>query len=93
MKDGELMEKEEVKTTETPVDDNTNAQIPTDKPVMPVQDEVRLFGRHIIYADYEPEEMNEQTISQILNDVFSVHLQNSREINYLENYYKGFHQF
>ena len=48
MKDGELMENEEVKTTETTVDDNTNAQIPTDKPVMPVQDEVRLFGRHII---------------------------------------------
>lgn len=90
MKDGELMEKEEVKITETPVDNNKNAQIPTDKPVMPVQDEVRLFGRHIIYADYEPEEMNDQTISQILNDVFSVHLQNSREINYLENYYKGF---
>ena len=30
--------------------------------------------------------MNEQTISQILNDVFSVHLQNANEIDYLEKY-------
>lgn len=89
MKDGESMNKEEIKTTEIVIE-NSNAQIPTDKPVMSVQNDVRLFGRHIIYADYEPEEMNEFTISEILNDVFSVHLQNSREINYLENYYKGF---
>ena len=90
MKSGEKMENEETKTTEIIVDNNTNAQVPTNKPVIKTQDEVRLFGRHVIYADYDPEEMNEQTIAQILNDVFSVHLQNSREINYLENYYKGF---
>ena len=89
MKSGEIMENEETKTTETIVDD-TNAQVPTDKPVIKNQDDVRLFGRHVIYADYDPEEMNEETIAQILNDVFGVHLQNSREINYLENYYKGF---
>ncbi len=90
MKDGELMDNEKEKTTELVVDNVNDVPIPTDKPILPVQDEVRLFGRHIIYADYEPQEMNEQTITQILNDIFSVHLQNSREINYLENYYKGF---
>ncbi len=52
--------------------------------------EYRLFGRKIIYADYLPEEMNEQTITKILNDVFSVHLRNANEIDYLEKYYKGY---
>lgn len=50
---------------------------------------VRLYGRRIIYADYKPEEMNADTISQILNDVFSIHNLNAMEIEYLENYYKG----
>lgn len=84
------MEKQEIKTTETMVEDNTTAQVPTKTPVIKTNDTVRLFGRHIIYADYEPEDMNEDKIAEILNDVFSTHLQNSREINYLENYYKGF---
>ena len=52
--------------------------------------ELRLFGRKVIYADYEPEDMNTQTITKILNDVFSVHIQNASEIDYLENYYKGY---
>ena len=52
-------------------------------PIGPV--EQRLFGRKIIYADYLPEDMNALTITKILNDVFSVHLKNSSEIDYLEN--------
>ena len=84
------MKNEEVKPTETPVEDNTNAQLPTKEPYAPKKDDTRLYGRRIIYADYEPEQMNENTITQILNDVFSIHLQNSIEIDYLEKYYKGF---
>lgn len=90
MKSGENMEKEEIKPTETPVEDNTNAQLPTKEPYAPKYDDTRLYGRKIIYADYEPENMNAETITKILNDVFSIHLQNSREIDYLEKYYKGF---
>lgn len=52
--------------------------------------EYRLFGRKVIYADYKPEEMNEETITKILNDVFNVHLYNANEIDYLEKYYKGY---
>lgn len=52
--------------------------------------EIRLFGRKIIYADYKASEMNAKTISKILNDVFSLHLQNAGEIDYLEKYYKGY---
>ena len=52
--------------------------------------EMRLFGRKIIYADYDSSQMNEKIIEKILNDVFSVHLQNSNEIDYLEKYYKGY---
>lgn len=52
--------------------------------------EIRLFGRKVIYADYLPEDMNAETITKILNDVFSVHLQNANEIDYLEKYYKGY---
>ena len=40
--------------------------------------------------NYTEDEMNENTIKKILNDVFSVHLQNANEIDYLEKYYKGY---
>lgn len=86
MKSGEKME--EIKETEV-VEENSNAQLPTSTPLLPTQNEVRLYGRHVIYADYTEEQMNEQTITQILSDVFSIHLRNSNEIKYLENYYKG----
>lgn len=52
--------------------------------------EIRLFGRKIIYADYNEEDMNTETITKIMNDVFSVHMQNASEIDYLEKYYKGY---
>ena len=90
MKSGEKMKNEEMKTTETPVENNTNAQLPTKEPYALVREDTRLYGRKIIYADYEPEEMDAYTITKILTDVFSIHLQNSNEIDYLEKYYKGF---
>ena len=52
--------------------------------------EIRLFGRKIIYANYNEEDMNTETITKIMNDVFSVHMQNASEIDYLEKYYKGY---
>lgn len=85
------MQNEEVKTTETQVVEDTNAERPKSAPIVPIgPGEVRLFGRKVIYADYEEHEMNEETIAKILNDVFSVHLQNASEIDYLEKYYKGY---
>ena len=71
MKSGETMENQEL--------DRNTAQRPTDTPVPAIigPKEVRLFGRKVIYADYTEDEMNADTIAKILNDVFSVHLQNS----------------
>ena len=72
---------------------NTVSRPTEANPIQPVQiapAELRLYGRKVIYADYNPEDMNAATITKILNDVFSVHLQNANEIDYLEKYYKGF---
>lgn len=92
MKSGEKMENQETVVEQETITENTTAQVPTEQPatVRIGPDERRLFGRKIIYADYKEEEMNEDTISKILNDVFSVHLQNASDIEYLENYYKGY---
>ena len=94
-KSGETMnetinETTEVNTNET----STTVSIPTSTPPtnnkLNGPDEMYLFGRKIIYADYKEEDMNADTIAKILNDVFSLHLQNSNEIDYLEKYYKGY---
>ena len=54
--------------------DETSAQRPTDQPIATVKVEDPIFyGRRVIYADYTEDEMNEQTIAQILNDYFSIH--------------------
>lgn len=92
MKSGDKMENQETITTETTVGENNNAQVPTTTPsdIKIGPGEYRMFGRKIIYADYTEDQMNEQTIAKILNDVFSVHLQNANEIDYLEKYYKGY---
>ena len=52
--------------------------------------EIRLFGRKVIYADYNEEDMNEATITKILTDVFPIHIENASQIDYLEKYYKGY---
>ena len=96
MKSGGNMENQENITNENTVEQTENtevtAQRPTDTPatIKVGPEEYRLFGRKVIYADYKPEDMNAETITKILNDVFSVHLQNSNEIDYLEKYYKGY---
>ena len=65
-------------------------EIRQNNPMLVAPNEIRLFGRKVIYADYYPEEMNESTIQKILNDVFTIHVQNASEIDYLEKYYRGF---
>ena len=65
-------------------------EVKTNNPTMIAPKEIRLFGRKVIYADYYPEDMNASTIQKILNDVFTIHIQNASEIDYLEKYYRGF---
>jgi SPP1 family phage portal protein len=48
-----------------------------------------LFGRRMILSDCVENELNEEVISKILTDKFSIHEQNVEEYNYLYNYYKG----
>lgn len=69
-----------------------NLERPTDTPIIRNigPSELRLFGRKIIYADYNENDMNVDTITKIMNDVFSIHMQNANEIDYLEKYYKGY---
>ncbi len=73
------------------VEEETTAQRPTTQPITTIKnDEPLFYGRKIIYADYTEDEMNEETITQILNDYFSIHLKNAAEIKYLEDYYRGY---
>lgn len=71
---------------------NSTAEIPTSSPKNIYQgpQENYLFGRKVIYADYTEDQMDAKTIAKILDDVFSIHLQNASEIDYLEKYYKGY---
>lgn len=48
-----------------------------------------FFGRKVLYADYNEEQLNETVIAQILEQVWHLHLENSSEIDYLEKYYRG----
>lgn len=66
------------------------ASYPTNNPLNISYEDVRLFGRRILYADYEEEQINESTIKEILTNIFSRHLKNASEIDYLEKYYRGF---
>lgn len=67
-----------------------NVQYPTDQPVTVIPEETRLFGRRILYADYTEEQINKDTITDILIHIFNIHLKNASEIDYLEKYYRGF---
>lgn len=46
-----------------------------------------LFGRRVIYTDVT--EITKENIASVVTDAIPVHLQNSDEIQYLYNYYKG----
>ncbi len=73
------------------VQEESAAQRPTNQPMVTIKtDDPLFYGRRVIYADYTEDEMDEQTITQILNDCFSIHLQNACEIDYLEKYYRGY---
>ena len=57
----------------------------------------QFYGRKVLYDDYLPEDVNSsnsnknaQTIGDILNHIWSTHLQNANEIDYLEKYYRGY---
>ena len=86
------MENEDAKIVEANPETETTPERPMES-LNYVQNgpmELYTFGRKIIYADYLEEDMDAGTIKKILNDVFSVHLSNSSEIDYLEKYYKGY---
>ena len=48
---------------------------------------IDLFGRRLLTAS--PVEMTAQNVALILNAVLPLHLKNSEEIRYLNNYYRG----
>ena len=83
--------------TET-VEISTKATIPTNDYYKVIGPEIaQFYGRKVLYDDYLPEEINnedisnnEKTISDILNHIWSTHVQNANEIDYLEKYYRGY---
>lgn len=91
-------------TTETTTTVNTNdtnvteASLPTTYQIKTIGPEVaQYYGRRVLYDDYYDKDLNSGTveervtiITKILNDVWSLHNQNVGEINYLENYYRGY---
>ena len=57
----------------------------------------QFYGRKVLYDDFLPEDVNSNNvdenakiIGEILTNVWSSHLQNSNEIDYLEKYYRGY---
>lgn len=57
----------------------------------------QFYGRKVLYDDYLPEEVNTddtsnnaKIIGEILTHVWSSHLENANEIDYLEKYYRGY---
>ena len=90
----------ETQTTEPTTDTNvvSEASIPTSYQIKTIGPELaQYYGRRVLYDDYTEEDLNKGTeaervaiISKILNDVWSLHMQNTNEINYLENYYRGY---
>ena len=92
----------ETTTTETTVETTENevisASIPTSYQVLTVGPELaQYYGRRVLYDDYTDKDLNTGSIEDrvkiigiILNHVWSLHCQNVGEINYLENYYRGY---
>lgn len=57
----------------------------------------QFYGRKVLYDDYLPEDINTDNyqenakiIGEILTHIWSSHLQNANEIDYLEKYYRGY---
>lgn len=83
------MEEKEEKTITEQVNEANTAEIPQTQPFVEQMKSRLLFGRTVIYADYTEDQLNADIIKQILIDMWSVHLHNAGEIDYLEKYYKG----
>lgn len=80
---------------------STNVSIPTKENFQAVQvvgpPLAQFFGRRVLYDDFSEEELNStnvedniKVIVKILNDVWSLHIENAGEIKYLEDYYRGY---
>ena len=48
---------------------------------------MQMFGRTVIYTDVSS--VTAENVCEVLNKAAAVHSQNSAEINYLYDYYKG----
>lgn len=102
MEDNNQTVEEEVTETNTTVDTTnetiTEASLPTTYQIKTLGPELaQYYGRRVLYDDYTDEDLNSGTVEQrvaiinkILNDVWSLHTQNAGEMNYLENYYRGY---
>ena len=77
---------------------SVTATIPTNDYYKVLGPEVaQFYGRKVLYDDYLPEEINTDDNSQnakiigdILTHIWSSHMQNANEIDYLEKYYRGY---
>ena len=77
---------------------STKATLPTNDYIKVLGPEVaQFYGRKVLYDDYLPEDVtsedtsaNAKTIGEILEHVWSSHIQNANEIDYLEKYYRGY---
>lgn len=47
------------------------------------------FGRKVLYSSYTQKDLDKKTITEILNNVFPLHLSNKADIKYLEDEYTG----
>lgn len=87
-----------ITTPEQNVVTETVATLPTNDYYKVVGPEVaQFYGRKVLYDDYLPEDVNsediatnEKNIGDILNHIWSSHIQNANEIDYLEKYYRGY---
>lgn len=77
--------------------DTSTAAVPTNNYFEVVGPQVaQFYGRKVLYDDYLPDEINTddnnanaKIIGDILTHVWSSHIQNANEIDYLEKYYRG----
>lgn len=77
---------------------STTTTVPTADYYKVIGPEVaQFYGRKVLYDDYLPEDINgkntsknAKTIGDILTHIWSTHMQNASEIDYLEKYYRGY---
>lgn len=85
-------------TENVEISTSTNAVLPTKDYVEVIGPQVaQFYGRKILYDDFLPEDVNSEdtsknakVIGDILTHIWSSHLQNANEIDYLEKYYRGY---